>query len=67
MGWHLEKASVIILIPHIPAKITGITPFYSIPVFQRILGTSVIWIPAINTVHPSGVLATVKFIQIVDT
>ena len=54
--------------PHPMPRLQGITPFYGIPGLPAYTWSiHKFGYQPLTTVHPSGVLATVKFIQIVDT
>ena len=48
-------------------KLTGVTEFDFIAVFQRVTRAAVVWRPAVDSIDPAGFVAAVKFVEIADS
>lgn len=71
-GWRLEKASLCIVVAHPDfayirtQAVAGVAPNNILAVLQSVGGAAIVGKPLVHFVHPTGLRAAVKLIQMVD-
>ena len=46
--------------------LAGITPNDGVAVFERVAGAAVVGEPAVNLIHPTGLVAAIELIKVID-